>query len=71
MSRDTEPVECGDFEVIAATSMALLLSDGCGVQAWIPRSEICDESDLASDSTKGDEGVLMIPEWLATEKGLV
>ncbi len=71
MARDSEPTECGDFEVIHATSKALLLSDFCGVQVWIPRSEICDDSDLAADSDPGDEGVLMIPEWLAVEKGVV
>lgn len=69
--KQNEPVECGDFEVIASTFAALLVSDCCGTQAWIPKSQICDESDLAADSERGDEGVLMIPEWLAIEKGLV
>ena len=69
--RDVDPVECGDFEVVAMTSMALLLTDHCGVQVWIPKSQICDESDLASNCGVGDEGVLIIPEWLAIDKGLV
>ena len=33
-----------------------------GKDAWIPKSQILDESEVQSD---GDEGTLIIPYWLA------
>jgi len=38
---------------------------------WIPKSEIDDTSHIDKDSQVGDEGELIIPEWLAVEKRLV
>ena len=71
MARDNDPVECGEFEVVHATPDALLISDYCGTEIWIPKSKIDEESELDPDSKEGDEGMLILPEWLAIEKELV
>jgi len=39
------------------------------VEGWVPFSQIVDGSEIYEASTVGDEGVLVIPEWLAGEKG--
>lgn len=71
MPRDSEPAECGNFEVERATKLALLVNDQCGTKVWVPRSEICDDSEIHDKSEIGDEGEPILPEWLAIEKGLV
>lgn len=38
-----------------------------GVGAWIPKSQIHDDSEVYSKDT---EGALVVPLWLAEEKGL-
>lgn len=48
------------------TRLALLCEFG-DRKEWIPKSQIDEDSEVYS---KDDEGVLIIPEWLAIEKGL-
>lgn len=55
-----EPIVEIKCTVARSTDKAVLITDGTR-NAWIPRSQISDESD---DS-------IFIPLWLATEKGLV
>ena len=38
-----------------------------GVEHWIPRSQVFDESDVLEE---GDTGSLVITEWIAQQKGL-
>ena len=68
-----EPVDCGVFDVLANSGMALKLIEAGGMDEedsyWVPISQICGESDLNADSEEGDEGTLFLPEWLAIEKG--
>lgn len=71
MSRDNEPTECGEFVVKALTDDALLLVDAGEDEYWIPKSQIALESGIQKDSEPGDKGELILPEWLAVEKGLV
>lgn len=66
MSDRNEPVEIAVTEVIAETDKAIL----CVVDdedVWIPISQIDDASEVWE---YGDEGTLVIPRWLAEEKGL-
>lgn len=37
-------------------------------EEWIPISQLDDDSEVAGE---GDEGVLIIPLWLASEKSLL
>jgi hypothetical protein len=60
-------VEFEDVETEAETDNALLCTiDGKNV--WIPKSQIDDNSEVWK---KGDEGTLVVSEWIAEEKGLV
>jgi hypothetical protein len=45
---------------------ALLVIDGD--EYWIPQSQIEDESEVWK---KGDEGTLVISEWIAEQKGIM
>ncbi len=47
---------------------AALLCRVDGEDVWIPKSRILDGTDV---ERPGDVGTLVIPEWLAVEKGLV
>ena len=64
-----EPVCVGDAKVGFATEKALKVE--CqGEEVWIPKSQICEESELRPDARKGDSAPLTIPRWLAEEKEL-
>lgn len=52
-------------EVRRETPLAKLIFDGTR-EVWIPKSKIRDECE-----DKGKVISIFIPEWLATEKGLV
>jgi hypothetical protein len=49
------------------TEKALLVEID-GEQHWIPQSQVDDDSEVYKE---GDEGTLVVSEWIATEKGLV
>ena len=66
-----EPTDCGHFVVKHSTSKALLVIDPDDEEFWIPKSQICAESDIDTEAEAGDQGELTLPEWLATEKGFV
>lgn len=38
-----------------------------GRKHWVPKSQIRDESEVKA---VGDEGTLVIPAWLASDKGI-
>lgn len=66
-----EEIDVGQVKIIRLSGAAMLvesLGDGPR-EAWIPFSQIKDGSDLTRDSDEGDEGTLVIPQWLASEKG--
>jgi hypothetical protein len=58
--------EIEDVKVVAETAAALLCKIE-GEKQWIPRSQIDDESECRD---KGDEGTLVISQWLATQMEL-
>lgn len=54
---------------IAEKSTALaLLCDFGDAKVWIPRSQIDEDSEVLET---GHKGVMIIPRWLANEKGLI
>jgi hypothetical protein len=59
--------EIEDVEAIRETDAALLCLIA-GREVWIPKSQIHDDSEVWGEE---QEGTLVIPEWLAKEKGLV
>ena len=56
-----------EVEVRQKTDKAVLVHDGNN-QAWIPLSQIEDSN---GELEVGNKLELLLPEWLATEKGLV
>lgn len=52
---------------IKETSAALLCVID-GKEIWIPQSQVDDASEVFS---VGDEGTLIVTEWIAIQKGLV
>lgn len=53
----------------AKSKAAIFVEDEDGNEVWIPNSQIDDDSEIWEDSEKGEEGKLVISEWLATKKG--
>jgi len=63
-----DKVEFLNTVCIKGTEKALLIRFETGEEEWIPQSQIDDDSEVYAE---GDEGTLIIPEWIATERGLV
>ena len=62
-----QKVEFENVSIIAETPLAALCVID-GAQYWIPQSQISDDSEIWH---KGDDGKLIISEWIATEKKLI
>lgn len=61
--------ESVEFEAkcIRETEFALLVEID-GEEVWMPKSQIQDESEVTEP---GDEGALVVTEWIAREKNLI
>ena len=55
-------------EIRRKTDKAVLIHDGIR-EAWIPKSQIEDHDQ--ADTEIGETVELLLPEWLAKEKGLI
>lgn len=66
MSNETFGIQ---VTVSRKTDAALLVEDENGEEVWIPLSQIHDDSEIWDESKVGEQGKLVIPEWLATKKG--
>ena len=55
----------GDAVALRETAKALLV-DVDGEENWIPKGQIDDDSEVYQ---RGDEGELVIPMWLAIDRG--
>lgn len=42
-----------------------------GEEHWIPKSQITDDSEVYTDQEDGNQGTLVLTEWIAKQKGLV
>lgn len=56
-----------DAQVIDMTNLAIKVTID-GIPYWIPSSQIDDDSEVWQ---MGDEGTLILNEWIAKEKGLI
>lgn len=65
---DREDVEIPLVKCIGETSKAILVLVDGDEKVWLPRSQVSESSEVRRE---GDEGNLVIPEWLAEEKGLL
>ncbi|MGD2215169.1 MAG: hypothetical protein PVJ64_00380 [Gemmatimonadales bacterium] len=68
MVRDDETLNF-DARVIAQGKAAVLVEID-EEEYWIPYSQIHDDSEICSQSERGEEGQIIISEWIAEQKGL-
>ena len=60
--------EFPDTKVLRQTPKAILVEiPDCDEALWIPQSQVDDESEVWEE---GQEGTLIISQWIAQEKGL-
>ena len=57
------------LEYIRKTEKAILMSDGDN-EEWLPLSQISIEYDL-DEIEEHDEVLVILPEWLANDKGFI
>lgn len=62
-----ETVRFADVVAVKGSGKAVLCRID-GAEHWIPQSQIDDESEVWKE---GDEGMLVVTEWIATQKGLL
>lgn len=55
--------------VLVNTGKSLRVENEDGEETFFPISEIKKNSPINEDSEKGDEGVLIVPFWLAKDRG--
>lgn len=63
MTRNTEQIEI-TVEILRESERAIFVTDG-DVKEWLPKSQLEYEGDV------GQTVVVSMPEWLATDKGLI
>jgi hypothetical protein len=56
-----------DYVTVIAANKTSMLCEIDNEQVWIPRNQMLEGTDL---EFKGDEGMLVIPSWLARQKDL-
>jgi hypothetical protein len=62
-----EPHSIPDVECLKESTDAILVAIE-GDEYWIPKSQILEESEVQGE---GDDGELIITQWIAEQKGLV
>jgi len=55
-----------EVEVLIVKEGALYVTDGDN-EGWVPKSLIDDDGDITAESSVGDEGTLILPQWKAEE----
>ncbi len=58
-----------EVSVLAETAAALRIRTDDGKEAWIPKSQIDEDSEVYS--LKSSPGTMLVTEWIATQKELV
>lgn len=63
----SDKVKVRNVTVLRASQLAILVETEDGQQAWIPQSQIDDDSSVWQ---AGDVGDLVVSRWIAEQKGL-
>jgi len=64
-------VDIGEVTVVRMTEKAILVRlSGGRKEKWIPKSQICEASEIDGDSSEDDSGHLLLPSWLVDEENL-
>lgn len=61
-------VDCIGMKATAKAVLVLVPGEQGPRELWFPQSQIHDDSEVWKE---GDEGELVISEWIAKEKGLI
>lgn len=65
---DSKHVESSEFvKCLRETPKAILVDVG-GEELWFPKSQLSEDNEV---SEEGDEGVLIISQWIAEQKDLL
>lgn len=67
MRDDEESVSMEGVSCTKETEKALLCKVN-GSEQWVPKSQICEDSEV---NEEGDEGTLVVTAWIANQKGWV
>lgn len=59
---------CTRVRVVRTTRAALMVADE-RVEVWVPRSHVLDGGDVGPEARNGQSGVMVIPQWLAQDRG--
>jgi hypothetical protein len=67
-----ESISCGEVKIARSTEKAFLVVriEGDDQETWIPKSQLKGKG-ITLESEVGDEGEMILPMWLAEEKGFV
>lgn len=71
MSSKDDPIPLTNASVLRGSKKAVLVRfehDGKQREEWFPLSQVHDDSEVWN---VGDEGVMLVKRWIASEKGLV
>jgi hypothetical protein len=71
MSSKDDPITLEKATVLRGSSKAVLVRfehEGESRTEWFPLSQVHDDSEVWN---VGDEGVMLVTRWIASEKGLV
>lgn len=55
--------------LLTKTDRAILVKDEYDNKVWIPISQIDSDSEISENSKKDEQGDLIVPEWLAEQRG--
>jgi hypothetical protein len=69
MSYKDDGVSLGEGLVKAVTKQSILVYTEDFGEEWIPLSQIHDDSELYDNAKRGDEGELVVTQWLADKRG--
>lgn len=58
----------GDVTVLGHSKECIII-DYENEEAFVPYSQIGEDSEITKDSKKGESGEIIIPEWLAEDRG--
>ena len=64
---DEDGIPIDGVRVIRSTEKALLCRLEDGLEVWVPRSVITDDSEVCE---QGDEGTLVVKSWFAQKENL-
>lgn len=60
-----------DVTITHETAKAFKVTTDGVDEIWLPKSQLGSQGTITRDSSEGDNGTVILPSWLAIEKGFV